>query len=170
MEQQIGGAVLPDVRIAGIMFPFADVVCPRGSMSEFKDQSLHAPMSEAITNQVRVEVESLYAPEHSEPSQGHWYFRYNVKITNEGDDIVQLISRHWLITDDSGHTEEVRGAGVIGEQPVLAPGETFGYSSGCRLRTPSGVMRGSYHMVTGGGDHFDVEIAPFALHEPYTVH
>jgi ApaG protein len=139
-------------------------------MSEFKDQPLHAPTSEAITNRVRVEVESQYTPEHSEPFQSHWHFHYTVRITNEGDEIVQLVSRHWIITDAVGHTEEVRGAGVVGEQPVLAPGEAFQYTSGCHLKTSSGIMRGSYQMVTEGGDHFDVEIAPFALHEPYTVH
>lgn len=139
-------------------------------MSEFKDQPLHAPTSEAITNRVRVEVESQYAPEHSEPFQSHWFFHYTVRITNEGDEVVQLISRHWIVTDAAGQTDEVRGAGVVGEQPVLSPGESFQYTSGCHLKTSSGVMRGSYQMVTEGGRHFDVEIAPFALNEPYTVH
>jgi ApaG protein len=83
---------------------------------------------------------------------------------------VQLLSRHWIITDAASHTEEVRGPGVVGEQPVLAPGESFQYTSGCPLKTSTGVMRGTYQMVTGNGAHFDVEIAPFALHEPYTVH
>jgi ApaG protein len=84
---------------------------------------------------------------------------------------VQLLNRHWIITDASGHVEEVRGPGVVGEQPVLGPGESFQYTSGSRLKTSAGVMRGTYQMVlTESGDHFDVEIAPFALHEPYTVH
>jgi ApaG protein len=131
---------------------------------------MHACSSEAVTNNVRVEVESQYAPDHSQPFQNQWFFHYTVKITNEGDDTVQLLSRHWIITDATGHTEEVHGDGVVGEQPTLAPGESFQYTSGCPLRTPSGLMRGSYSMVSEDGDHFDVEIAPFALHEPYTVH
>ena len=93
-----------------------------------------------------------------------------MRITNEGDDRVQLLSRHWIITDATGHTEEVRGPGVVGAQPVLQPGESFQYTSSCELNTSTGVMRGTYQMVTGNGAHFDVEIAPFALHEPYTVH
>jgi ApaG protein len=139
-------------------------------MPEFKDQPLHASTSEAVTNNIRVEVESQYAPEHSQPFQNHWFFYYTVRITNEGEEKVQLLSRHWIITDDSGHTEEVKGPGVVGEQPVLGPGETFQYTSGCPLKTSTGIMHGTYSMVTGDGDHFDVEIAAFALHEPYTVH
>ena len=139
-------------------------------MPEFKDHRLHASTSEAVTQSVRVEVESQYAPEHSQPFQNHWFFYYTVRITNEGDETVQLMSRHWIIRDAGGHTEEVKGPGVVGEQPVLAPGESFQYTSGCPLATSSGVMRGTYQMVTADGRQFDVEIAPFALHEPYTVH
>jgi ApaG protein len=139
-------------------------------MRESKDQPLHASTSEAVTNNVRVEVESQYAAERSQPFQNEWFFHYTVRITNERDETVQLLSRHWIITDSTGHAEEIRGAGVVGEQPVLAPGESFQYTSGCPLRTSTGVMRGTYEMVTEDGDHFEVEIAPFALHEPYTVH
>ena len=139
-------------------------------MPESRDQPLHACTSEAVTNNVRVEVESQYAPDQSQPFQSHWFFYYTVRITNEGEDTVQLLSRHWIIRDASGHTEEVRGPGVVGEQPVLSPGESFQYTSGCPLKSSTGVMRGTYQMVTEDGDHFDVEIAPFALHEPYTVH
>ena len=139
-------------------------------MPEFKDQSLHASTSEAVTNNVRVEVESRYAPEHSQPFQNLWVFHYTVRITNETGETVQLVSRHWVITDASGHTEEVRGPGVVGEQPVLAPGEAFQYTSSCPLKTSTGVMRGAYQLVNEEGTQFDVEIAPFALHEPYTVH
>ena len=96
-----------------------------------KDQPLHASTSEAVTRSVRVEVESQYAPEHSQPFQSQWFFYYTVRITNESDDTVQLLSRHWIITDSNGHIEEVRGPGVVGEQPVLAPGESFQYTSGC---------------------------------------
>jgi len=139
-------------------------------MSEHKDQQLHASASEAVTNNVRVEVESRYAPELSQPFQGQWVFHYTVRISNEGDETVQLLSRHWIITDAAGHVEEAKGPGVVGEQPVLSPGETFQYTSRAPLATSTGLMRGTYQMVTEDGTHFDVEIAPFALHEPYTVH
>lgn len=139
-------------------------------MSESKDQELHASASEAVTNNVRVEVESRYAPELSRPLQSEWVFHYTVRITNEGDETVQLLSRHWIIRNALGHVDEVKGSGVVGAQPVLTAGEAFQYTSRCPLKTPTGVMRGTYQMVTEDGDHFDVEIAPFALHEPYTVH
>ncbi len=137
---------------------------------ELKDQPLHANTSEAVTNSVRVEVESQYAPEHSHPLQHKWFFHYTVRISNEGPDTVQLLARHWIITDATGQTEVVKDKGVVGKQPVLRPGESFEYTSGCNLDTSTGVMRGSYQMITEEGDAFDVEIAPFALHEPYTVH
>jgi len=139
-------------------------------MPDPKGQPLHASSSEAVTNNVRVEVESQYAPARSQPLRCEWSFDYTVRITNEGDETIQLLSRHWIIADATGEAQEVRGSGVVGEQPVLAPGETFQYTSYCSLKTSTGVMRGTYHMVADGGDHFDVEIAPFALHEPYTVH
>ena len=139
-------------------------------MPESKDQPLHACTSEAVTNNVRVEVESQYAPDQSQPFQSHWFFYYTVRISNEGEDTVQLLSRHWIATDSAGHTEEVRGTGVVGEQPELAPGEAFQYTSGWPLKTSTGVLRGTYQMVTNYGTEFDIEIAPFALHEPYTVH
>src|SRR5712671_250228 len=135
-----------------------------------KDQPLHASTSEAVTHSVRVEVESQYAAEHSQPFQNQWFFYYTVRITNESDETVQLLSRHWIITDANSHIEEVRGPGVVGEQPVLAPGESFQYTSGCPLKTSTGIMHGTYQMVDGDGKYFDVEIAPFVLQEPYTVH
>ena len=128
------------------------------------------PMSDAVTSNIRVEVLSRYSPENSRPQQDEWVFQYTVRITNQGQETVQLISRHWIITDALEETREVKGLGVVGEQPALAPGESFKYSSWCPLKTPTGLMRGTYQMVTEDGDHFDVEIAPFALHEPYTVH
>jgi ApaG protein len=137
---------------------------------ETKDQPLHASTSEAVTNNVRVEVESQYAPEHSQPFQNHWFFYYTIRITNEGEATVQLLSRHWIATDATGHTDEVKGPGVVGEQPVLAPGESFQYTSGWPLKTSTGVLRGTYQMTDETGGRFDVEIAPVALHEPYTVH
>ena len=131
-------------------------------------QSDLAPVSEAVTNQIRVEVMSRHSPENSR--QGEWVFQYTVRITNLGDETVQLVSRHWIITDALEHTEEVVGPGVVGEQPVLAPGESFKYSSWCPLKTPTGMMRGAYQMARTGGEQFDIEIAPFALKARYTVH
>ena len=128
-----------------------------------------APISEAVTNDIRVEVLSRYSPENSRPFQEAWLFEYTVRITNQGLETVQLVSRHWIITDALEHTEEVKGPGVVGEQPVLAPGESFKYSSWCPLKTPTGVMRGTYQMLGARGNQFDIEIAPFALRAPYTV-
>lgn len=139
-------------------------------MSRFKNQPKPLSSSEAVTNGVRVEAESQYAASLSQPFQGLWSFHYTIRITNEGEETVQLLSRHWIITDANGLVDEHQGEGVVGERPVLAPGESHSYRSGCSLKTSSGVMHGTYSMVTEGGEHFDVEIAPFALHEPYTVH
>lgn len=139
-------------------------------MSEFKDEPRNQTFSEAVTNNVRVEVEAEHVPQHSLPFHNQWLFHYTVRITNEGEETVQLLSRHWIITHGNGHTEEVKGPGVVGEQPVLAPGESFEYTSRCLLTTPKGAMRGTYQMVSEDGTHFDVEIASFTLHESYTVH
>jgi ApaG protein len=126
-------------------------------------------MSEAVTESIRVEVMSQYSAENSRPLQDVWVFEYTVRITNQGEETVQLVSRHWIITDALDHVEEVRGPGVVGEQPVLAPGESFKYSSWCPLKTPTGVMRGTYQMARAGGNQFDIEIAPFALKARYMV-
>ena len=126
--------------------------------------------SEAITRGVRVHVRSEYAPERSRPSENEWFFLYTVTISNEGSETVQLLTRHWIITDGTGHVEEVRGPGVVGAQPTLQPGESFEYTSGCPLSTPFGVMEGTYQMVSRNGERFDARIAPFTLSEPYTVH
>jgi len=115
-----------------------------------------------------VEVLSRYSPENSRSLEGAWVFEYTVRITNLGSETVQLLSRRWIITDALEHTEEVKGPGVVGQQPVLAPGESFKYSSWCPLKTPTGAMRGSYRMA-GADGQFDIEIAPFALKAPYTV-
>ena len=126
--------------------------------------------SEAVTRGVRVHVQSEYAPDKSRPQQNEWFFLYTVRITNEGSEPVQLVTRHWIITDGTGHVEEVRGPGVVGKQPTLKAGESFEYTSGCPLATPFGVMEGTYQMVTESGALFDAKIAPFTLSEPYTVH
>ena len=129
-----------------------------------------SPVSEAVTNSVRVEVMARHSPQNSRPRQGQWVFQYTVRITNQGAETVQLVSRRWLITDALEQTREVRGPGVVGEQPVLAPGDSFQYSSWCPLETPSGVMHGTYQMIRPDGSGFDIEIAPFALRAPYTAH
>lgn len=126
--------------------------------------------SEAVTRQIRVSVSAEYAPARSTPAENQWFFLYTITITNEGSETVQLLTRHWIITDGAGKIEEVRGPGVVGETPTLAPTESFTYTSGCPLTTPFGMMQGSYQMVTKGGEEFDVTIAPFTLSEPYTVH
>ena len=129
-----------------------------------------APLSEAVTDNIRVEVMSSYSPENSRPLEGEWVFQYTVRVTNQGTETVQLVSRHWVITDAAEHIEEVKGPGVVGKQPVLAPGESFKYSSWCHLKTPMGMMHGTYEMVRADGNHFDIEIAPFALKARYTIH
>jgi ApaG protein len=126
-------------------------------------------MSDAVTQSIRVEVLARYSPENSQALQSDWVFQYTVRITNQGADTVQLISRYWIITDALEHVEEVRGLGVIGEQPVLGPGESFKYSSWCPLKTPTGMMRGTYQMVRSDGSQFDVDVAPFGLKARYTV-
>jgi ApaG protein len=126
--------------------------------------------SEAVTRGIRVAVVSEYAPDLSRPQDQQWLFLYTITIRNEGTETVQLISRHWVITDADGRVEEVRGPGVVGEQPVLEPNESFTYTSRCPLRTSFGTMQGTYQMVTGSGEAFDVKIATFTLSEPYTVH
>ncbi len=125
--------------------------------------------SDTVTQGVRVQVMAQYSPEQSQPSQNQWFFLYTVQISNEGVETVQLISRHWIITDANHQVKEVRGLGVVGKQPVLDPGESFQYTSGCPLSTPFGSMRGTYQMLKPDGERFDVEIGPFALTEPYTV-
>ena len=133
-------------------------------------QSELAPISEAVTDGIRVEVLSRYSPENSRPLQGEWVFQYTVRITNHRSETAQLLSRHWIITDALEHIKEVKGPGVIGEQPAIAPGESFKYSSWCVLNASTGTMRGTYQMVRADGNEFDVEIAPFGLKAPYTVH
>ncbi|MDP3294912.1 MAG: Co2+/Mg2+ efflux protein ApaG [Nevskia sp.] len=123
-------------------------------------------MTDTLTRGVRVIVAPRYVPEQSEPSRSHYLFAYQVTIRNDGDETVQLLSRHWIITNGEGKTEEVRGPGVIGFQPKLEPGEQFQYTSGCPLSTPVGTMHGSYQMVTDGGDNFDALIEPFRLAVP----
>ena len=125
--------------------------------------------SEAVTRGVRVTVESEFLPEHSHPMSERFVFAYTVRIANEGDEVVQLRTRHWVITHSDGHIEEVRGPGVVGETPRLPPGHGFQYTSGCVLRTPRGTMRGTYQMEAENGDEFDAQIAEFALEMPHSL-
>jgi len=125
--------------------------------------------SETVTNGLRVTVTSEYLPEESTPSIQRYVFIYTVRIANEGTEVVQLRTRHWVITHGDGAVEEVRGPGVVGEEPRLPPGHGFQYTSGCVLRTPRGTMHGSYQMETEGGAMFDAEIASFALEMPYSL-
>ena len=119
--------------------------------------------SEAVTRGVRVFVQAEYAPERSRPAQNEWFFLYSVKISNESPEPVQLVTRHWVITDGTGRVEEVRGPGVVGQQPTLKPGESFEYTSGCRLRTATGTMQGSYFCVAEDGERFEVDVPLFVL-------
>lgn len=120
----------------------------------------------ATTRDVRVMVSPRFLPEQSDPQRGRFFWAYSVRIENVGNATVQLISRHWVITDGLNHVEEVRGPGVVGEQPVLKPGESFEYTSGCPLPTASGGMEGSYQMLTTDGETFDAAVPAFSLHLP----
>jgi ApaG protein len=128
------------------------------------------PVSDAVTNGIRVEVLSRYSAENSRPSQNEWVFEYTVRITNNGSETVQLLSRHWTITDAFDQTREVEGPGVVGQQPVIPPGNSFKYSSWCPLKTPTGSMRGTYRVACADGTQFDIEVAPFGLRARNAVH
>jgi ApaG protein len=123
-------------------------------------------MYTATTRGIEVTVKPRFMPESSSPAQGRYFWAYTIAITNRGGETVQLKTRHWRITDASGRVQEVRGAGVVGEQPRLAPGQSFEYTSGVPLPTPSGFMAGSYRMVTDQGEPFDIEIPAFSLDSP----
>lgn len=125
--------------------------------------------SAAITEGIRIEVVSRYLAEQSMPSAQRYVFAYTVKIVNESKRTVQLKTRHWVVRHGDGKVEEVRGPGVVGEQPILAPGESFQYTSGSMIRTPRGSMNGSYRMVADDGHEFDAMIASFALEMPYSL-
>ena len=117
-----------------------------------------------------VAVESQYLPEHSRPDKGEYTFAYKVRVTNTGSVPTQLISRHWVITDGNGRVSEVKGLGVVGQQPLLGPGQSFEYNSGCQLDTPAGSMRGNYFCVAEDGERFEAPIEEFALAMPRTLH
>ena len=126
-------------------------------------------MSNTVTRGIRVVVESIYVPERSEPRESYFFFAYTVTITNEGSETAQLMSREWVITDSDGNTERVSGPGVVGEQPVMKPGQGFEYTSFCPLRTSFGSMQGAYTMRTESGEIFEARIDPFTLAVPGVV-
>ena len=121
------------------------------------------------TREVTVTVETFYLDDQSMPDDNHFVWAYHIRIENNGRETVQLVSRYWHITDSNGNVQEVRGGGVVGEQPVLRPGEAFEYTSGTPLTTPSGIMVGAYQMVSETGESFDVDVPPFSLDSPYVA-
>jgi ApaG protein len=122
-----------------------------------------ARMYRAVTRNIEVVVTPRFVADRSSPENSYFFWAYTISITNQGDETVQLKTRHWRITDAHGRRQEVRGAGVVGEEPVLKAGESFEYTSGVPLQTPSGFMTGTYGMVTAGGELFDIEIPAFSL-------
>ncbi len=124
-------------------------------------------MYEATTRHIRVSVEPVFLDEQSSPDENHYVWAYQVKIENDGIEPVQLLNRHWQISDARGQLQEVKGDGVVGEQPMLKPGEIFEYTSGTPLATPSGIMFGSYEMETKTGERFNIQIPAFSLDSPY---
>jgi ApaG protein len=123
-------------------------------------------MFSAITNDIQVTVRPAYMPQDSDPDDGRYVWSYHVTISNRGDTGVQLVARHWLITDGNGVRHEVSGRGVVGQQPMIPPGGSFEYTSGCPLQTESGIMVGTYRMVSDRGDVFEVAIPAFSLDVP----
>lgn len=126
-------------------------------------------MSDTTTRGIRVQVESFYDEDRSAPQENYYFFAYQVRISNVGEEPAQLVSRDWIITDATGSQQQVQGPGVVGEQPLLAPGESFEYTSFCPLSTPVGSMHGTYQMVLENGESFDAVIAPFSLAVPHSV-
>uniref|UniRef100_Q07GY4 Protein ApaG n=1 Tax=Rhodopseudomonas palustris (strain BisA53) TaxID=316055 RepID=Q07GY4_RHOP5 len=123
-------------------------------------------MYRAVTRQIEVTVEPNFLPERSSVENRQYFWSYTIVITNAGDETVQLRTRHWIITDASGRKQEVRGEGVVGEQPVLEPGQRFEYTSGVPLPTASGFMAGRYQMVTANGEPFEIDVPTFSLDSP----
>lgn len=119
---------------------------------------------------IKIDTSVHYIPEESDEEHGHYVFAYTITITNDTPEGIQLISRHWVITDSNQETQEVRGLGVVGEQPLLKPGESFRYTSGTAIATPVGTMQGEYQMVAESGEHFDVSIPEFVLSMPRVLH
>ena len=127
-------------------------------------------LTEPPALKIRVEVETSYIEEQSDPRDKRFVFSYTITIRNEGQVPARLLTRHWIITDANGNVKETRGDGVVGEQPYLKPGQGFRYSSGAVIETPVGTMQGSYQMIGDDGQHFDAPIAPFRLAMPGVLH
>ncbi|NOT16745.1 MAG: Co2+/Mg2+ efflux protein ApaG [Sulfuriferula sp.] len=127
-------------------------------------------MGDSRKNHITVSVNTAYLAEQSDPNVERYVFAYTITIANTGTQAAQLVSRHWVITDAEERVQEVRGLGVVGEQPMLKPGEAFEYTSGTALNTPVGTMRGSYQMIAADGEHFDADVASFVLAMPRTLH
>lgn len=123
-----------------------------------------------MSQNINIDIDTLYIESESSPEDSQYVFAYTITITNSGTEAAKLMTRHWIITDANGHIEEVRGDGVVGEQPYLKPGEGFQYTSGAVLKTPVGTMSGSYQMLTDDGSNFDAEIPEFILSSPRTLH
>lgn len=127
-------------------------------------------MNENNLHNFDVKVETTYIPSESDPDSARFIFAYTITIMNKGDVPAQLLTRHWVITDSNGKVQEVKGEGVVGEQPYIKPGQGFQYTSGTMLETPFGVMQGTYQMVGENGDAFDAEVKPFTLATPQVLH
>lgn len=132
---------------------------------KLQDTSMYSQTTRSIT----VTVKPIYLEDQSSPTDNHFVWAYRVRIENNGDETVQLIRRHWKITDAIGRIQEVKGSGVVGEQPVLHPGDSYEYTSGTPLTTPSGIMVGSYQMETSDGERFDIAVPAFSLDSPHQL-
>jgi ApaG protein len=127
-------------------------------------------MYQSVTDHIRVTVKPEFIDQQSQPENNKFVWAYTIMVENRGYETVTLLTRHWIITDGHGRRQDVRGDGVVGEQPTLQPGQRFEYTSGCPLSTPSGLMMGSYGMITSSGRPFDVTIPPFSLDSPHDKH
>ena len=127
--------------------------------------ALGVQLPTAVTHGIRITVRVAYSEAQSDPAHRQWFYLYTIRIANEGSRTMQLVSRHWIIEDARGEVREVRGRGVVGQQPTLNPGKGFEYTSGCPLETPFGAMRGTYQMVDETGHEYEVVIPPFALRQ-----
>lgn len=136
----------------------------------WKTSAILAVMYAAVTRHIRVSVNPEFLEGQSKPEEDRYFWAYTITVENHGDDTVTLKSRYWKITDAFGRVQEVRGDGVVGEQPTLKPGEQFQYTSGCPLKTPNGMMVGRYQMISDKGEMFEIEVPAFSLDSPHDVH
>lgn len=127
-------------------------------------------ISELITRNMKISVSTEYIESRSDPKSGYYFFSYTVTLTNQGPETIQLLARHWLVTDSTNRTEQIRGLGVVGEQPIIKPGESYTYTSFCPLPTPFGTMEGSYQVINQEGEEFDLIIPIFTLAHPHSIH